>query len=187
MLGDSFAVLPPCTAHRIYVACFDAMDVGVLVQPYIVLPHSRGQFCPSWPHFLLAHRFFHYSQWGLHNNTSTSVAPSRVALVPSPSPRQAPCLPVTVRATRADCGPPRAPSRRPREKEGNARGPANRDGEDNVTRTSTTTATLSRVTPKAHRPAGSTGRSTRRRRKNPYQARGHIDAKYRQPRRSTTS
>ena len=167
------------------------MDVGVLVQPYIVLPRSRGQFCPSWPHSLLAHNFFHYSQWGLRNKILTSVAPLRVALVPPPSrprpPLPAPCLPVTIRATRADCGPPRAPCRRPREKEGNAQSPANRDGEDNATRTLTTTVTRTRANPKAHRPTASTRRSTRRRREKPYRARGHLDANYRQPRGSVTS
>ena len=182
-------MLPPYTAHRINAACFDAMDVGSLVQSDIVLPRSRGQFCPSWPHSLLAHRILHYSQWGLRNKTSTSVAPSRVALVspplPPPSPQPAPCLPVTMRATRADCGPPRAPSRKPREKKGNARGPANRDGED-ATRTSTAITTPTQVNPKAHRPTASTRRSTRRR-KNPYRARGHQDAKYPQPRGSVTS
>ena len=185
-------MLPPYTPPRINAACFNAMVVGVLVQPYIALPHSRGQFCPSWPHSLLAHRFFHYSQWGLHNKTSTSVAPSRVSLVFPPLPPLRPplsalCLPVTMRATRADCGTPRAPSRRPREKEGNTRGLASRGGEGNVTRTSTTTATPPRANPKEHRPTGSTRRSTRRRRKKPYRAREHLDAKYRQPRGSATS
>ena len=83
-----------------------------------------------------------------------------------PPPLPALCLPVTMRATRPDCGPPRAPSMRPREKEGNARGPACRDGEHNVTRTSTTTATPARASPKAHRPTSSSRRSTRRRRKS---------------------
>ena len=49
-----------------------------------------------------------------------------------------------MRATRADCGPPRAPSRRPSEKDGNVRGPANRDGED-ATRTLKTRVTPTRV------------------------------------------
>ena len=66
------------------------MGVGVLVQPYIVLPRSRGQFCPSWPHSLLAHKTFHYSQWGLRNKTLTSAASftsrSRSPPVPPPPP-----------------------------------------------------------------------------------------------------
>ena len=48
------------------------------------------------------------------------------------------------------------------------------------------TATPTRaVIPKAHRPTGSTRRSTRRRRKTPYRARGHLDARSRQVSHST--
>ena len=188
-VGRLVTVLLPCAAHRINAACFDAMHVGVLVQPYIVLPQSRGKFCPSWPHSLLTHIMFHYSQWGLHNKTSTFVAPSRVALVPPP-----PAPPTTsTMPTGDDAGylgrlrPSTRPNQEATRKEGNARGPATRDGEDNVTRTSTTSATPTRANSKALRPPGSTRRSTRRRRKIPYRARGHIDAKYRQPRGSASS
>ena len=115
----------------------------------------------------------------------------RLPLPPPPSRRpralQATCLPVAMQATTADCDPPRAPTRRSREMDRNAQGPASRDGEDNVTRTPTTAATPARVTLKAHRPTGYTRRSTRRRREKPYRARGHLDAKYRQPRGSVTS
>ena len=54
-------------------------------------------------------------------------------------------------ATRAGCGPPRDPSRRPREKDGNAQGPANRDGE-NAPKTLTTIVTPTRVNNTTHRP-----------------------------------
>ena len=98
----------------------------------------------------------------------------RLPLPPPPSRRpralQATCLPVAMQATTADCDPPRAPTRRSREMDRNAQGPASRDGEDNVTRTPTTAATPARVTLKAHRPTGYTRRSTRRRREKPYQA-----------------
>ena len=77
----------------------------------------------------------------------------------------------------------RAPSRRPREKDGNARGPANRDGED-APKTLTTIVTPTRVNNTAHRPTTPTRRSTRR--KNSYRARRNHDDKYPQPSVSPT-
>ena len=91
---------------------------------------------------------------------------------------------MTMRATRAGCGPPRAPSRRPRGKDGNVPGAANRDGED-APKTLTTIVTPTRVNNSAHRPTTSTRRSTRRR--NAYRARRHHDDKCPQPRGSISS
>ena len=64
-------------------------------------------------------------------------------------------------------------------KDGNAPGPANRDGEG-TTRTLTTIVTPTQVNHKAHRPTASTRQSTRRRPETSYRARGHHNAKYSQ-------
>ena len=133
---------------------------------------------------------YRYLQRGYHNNIPASIASLRVVpippLPPTPPLLPAPCLPVRMRATRADCGPPRAPSRRPREKDRNARGPANRDGED-ATRTLTTIVTSTRVNHNEHRPTATSRRSTRKRRKASYRAREHHNAKNLQPRGNINS
>ena len=67
------------------------MDVGVSCNPILCCPlYSKSQFCSTWPHSLLAHRLLHYLQWGVRDNTSTSAAPSRVALARPPSYRPSP-------------------------------------------------------------------------------------------------
>ena len=93
-----------------------------------------------------------------------------------------------MQATRAGCDPPRAPTRRPKRKQGNTQDPLTRDGEDHRTRTPVTTVTPTRATtPKAHRPTGSTRRSTKREENNVPQARELLRASSPQPRENAPS
>ena len=201
-------MLSPYPAPMLNAACFGATSVGVWGDSWLCYPPTLhiGQMLPvlmRWTWAFQCNPILRCPTAEVNSahldltpckhtdpfitrsmDTSTihrppSLLRPRPPPLPPPLPSlQAPCLPVPMRANRADFGPPRALSRNTREKEGNAQGPASRDGKDDVTRTSTTTATPTRANPKAYRPTGATSGSTRRRRKNPYPTRGHLDANY---------
>ena len=125
-------------------------------------------------------------------------SPPPPPFLPPPSLQTATCLPATMHVTRAGCGLPHAPTRRPRRQERNARyhaanharDPATRDGEDLRTRApETTPRTTQGGTARANQttPTGSTHRFARRKRNNHHHARRRIGASSRQPQGSASS
>ena len=101
-----------------------------------------------------------------------------------------------MQVTRAGCGPPHAPTRRPKRQEGNAldhsqthaRDPATRDGEDLRTRApATTPRTPQGGAARAHQPTGSTRQLARRKWNGLHHALGRLGASSHQPRGSAFS
>ena len=96
--------------------------------------------------------------------------------LPPPSIQTTTCLPATMQVSRAGCGPPHAPTRRPKRQEGSARHHARthtgdcmtRDGDDLRTRFPEVTIRTTRGgTVRAPQPTGSTRLLTRRNRDHP--------------------